>query len=282
MQTGSDFSGQQIDNFELVKRIKRGGMAVVYQAIQQPFGRMVALKLLDFNADDEQREEFMHRFRREAGIITRLEHLHILPIYGYGTLDDEYAYIAMRLARGGSLSDQLTHARLPVARAVEIFLHAASALGAAHRQGIIHRDIKPGNVLLDEFGNAYLTDFGLATFTDFATRLTLSNALIGTPAYAAPELILNQPASLRSDIYGMGALLHHMIAGQPPFSLAHMTITEVLKQQVHGVPPPLRTLIPEVPEALEAVVLRALAKLPEARYDDADAMIAAVKQAVCW
>ncbi|MBE2184444.1 MAG: serine/threonine protein kinase [Anaerolineae bacterium] len=282
MQTGSGFSGRQIDDFELVKRIKRGGMAVVYEAIQKPSGRVVALKLLDFNSHDDQREEFAHRFRREAGIITRLEHLHILPIYGYGALDDEYAYIAMRLARGGSLSDYLTRAPLTVERAVEIFLHAASALGAAHRQGIIHRDIKPSNVLLDESGNAYLTDFGLATFIDFATRLTLSNALIGTPAYAAPELILNQPSSLRSDIYGLGTLLHHMIAGQTPFSLAHMTITEMLKQQVHGVPPPLRTLIPGVPEALEAVVLRALAKLPEERYGDADAMAAAVKQAICW
>ncbi len=275
-----DLTGQQIDNYELVARIKRGGMAVVYKAIQKPSGRAVALKLLDLNASEEQREEYYHRFHREAAIIARLEHLHILPIYGYGIIGDEYAYIAMRLAVGGSVADQLSQQPFETMRAVEICLQVASALGAAHEQGIIHRDIKPGNVLLDEAGNAYLTDFGLATFTDFATRLTTSNALVGTPAYVAPEMILSQPATTRSDVYGLGILLHHMIVGYPPFSQPNMTISELLKQHINDPPPPLRTLAPEVPAALEAVVLRALAKSPEDRYADANEMADALIQAV--
>lgn len=267
-----DLSGQQIDNYELVSRIKRGGMAVVYKAIQKPVGRVVALKLLDLNSSEEQREEYAHRFRREAEIITRLEHLNILPIYGYGTIHDEFAYIAMRLAGGGSLADQLSQQPLATARAVEICAQVASALGTAHEQGIIHRDIKPSNVLLDEAGNAYLTDFGLATFTEYATRLTTSNALVGTPAYVSPEMVLSKPATKRSDVYGLGILLHHMIAGAPPFQYSGSNIAELLKQHINQPPPPLRTIVPDVPPALEAVVLRALSKDPDARYCDANEM----------
>ncbi|KXK21807.1 MAG: TPR repeat-containing serine/threonine protein kinase [Chloroflexi bacterium OLB15] len=273
----NDLSGQQIDNYELVSRISRGGMAIIYKAIQKPSGRVVALKLLDLNASGEQREEHVRRFRREAEIITRLEHMNILPIYGYGIHENEYAYIAMRLAGGGSLAEQLVRQPLSVDRAIEIFLQVASALGAAHAQGIIHRDIKPSNVLLDETANAYLTDFGLATFTDFATRLTASNALIGTPAYVSPEMILSQTATRRSDVYGLGVLLHHMIAGAPPFHYSGSNIAELLKQHINQPPPPLRTIAPNVPVELEAIVLRALAKDPDMRYADACEMARAVQ-----
>lgn len=274
-----NLTGQCIGDYLLEERIGRGGMASVYRAQQVSARRRVALKILDLEAA-EAREEFSQRFAQEARIIGQIEHLHILPIYSYGIIEDQYAYIAMRLAAQGSLAERLRQKPLTIDQSIMLFVQVARALGYAHSHGIIHRDIKPSNVLLDDVGFAFLTDFGLATLLYDAARLTRTNVLIGTPAYVSPELVRGQPATLRSDVYSMGILLYHMLAGKPPFEQGSGGVMQLLYQQVQAEPQPIRSINPNVPQALEAVILRALSKDPNDRYEDAESLADAVEDAM--
>lgn len=273
-------AGQRIGDFELIERIGRGGMAVVYRARQVSMQRVLALKIVDLDVNNENYAEFSHRFDREASIIAGLEHLHIVPIYGYGMIDNRYAYMAMRLVTGGTLADEMDKQPFSVSGASELFLPVARALGHAHMHGIIHRDIKPANVLLDEEKNPILSDFGLATFSQFVTRITQSNMLVGTPAYVSPELVQGRPATPRSDVYSMGVLLYHMLAGRPPFEITGNNVMSLLNAHVNQPPPPLADFNPQVPLALESVVLRALSKDPEDRYSTADQMANELQEAL--
>jgi ABC-type sugar transport system substrate-binding protein len=267
-----NLAGQRIGDFELQERIGRGGMAVVYRAQHVQTGRVVALKLVDLEVASEQRDEFERRFAQEVGIIAGLEHLHIVPIYGFGMTANRYAWMAMRLVSGGTLADRLAHGPLSPDDAVRLFLPVARALGHAHARGVIHRDIKPGNVLLDEAGNPFLSDFGLATFSQFGTKITRTDTLVGTPTYVSPELVQGQAATPRSDVYSLGVLPYHLLAGRPPFEIAAGNVMSVLASHVNQPPPSLASLNPAVSPALEAVVLRALAKHPAERYDTADTL----------
>lgn len=269
-----------IGDYELLERIGRGGMAVVYRAVQRSGSRVVALKLLDLELLEEEREEFSQRFAREAALIAQLEHLHIVPVYAYGVEDERCAYLAQRLMTGGTAADLLRVHALPVAYGSQIFVQSARGLGYAHAQGVIHRDIKPSNLLLDDAGNACLSDFGLATFTEMAPRLTRTNALVGTPTYLAPECVQGQPASVRSDVYAMGVLLFHLLSGAPPFTQGDSGVIGLLQKHVQDPPPPLRERVPEAPAALEEVVLRALDKDPGQRFADANALADAVEAAL--
>ncbi len=272
--------GRRVDDFVVEDRIGRGGMAMVYRAHQLSVNRYVALKIIDLSSNQAEREEFRQRFQQEAAVIALLEHIHVLPIYAYGIVEDEFAYIAMRLLRGGSLADLLHTGALAPLQAATIFTQVGRGLAYAHSKGVIHRDLKPSNILLDEAGNAYLSDFGLAKMVGTTLDLTRSGNLVGTPTYVAPELVRGDPADHRSDIYSLGVLLYHMVTGRTPFELSDSGIAALLYKHIEEPPPPPHLINPAVTPELEIAILRALDKDPDQRYQSAGKMVEAVNLAV--
>lgn len=260
------------NRYTIVQRIGVGGMAQVYLARHAVLGRTVVLKVLQaaLARDTEQRE----RFRREAEAAARLSHPGICAITDTGSVGD-IEYLVMAHYAGGSLGDRLArHRTLAPAAAAAIAAQVASALDYAHRHGVIHRDIKPDNILFDEDGNAALTDFGIAT-ARFHGRLTAVGRAMGTPHYMAPEQAMGRLVDGRSDLYAVGLVLYEMLVGQPPFQGDDSY--SVGYKQVHEMPVPPMERKPDVPEALNAIVMRCLAKAPNDRYDRgfelADALI---------
>ncbi len=248
-------------------------MATVFRAHQISINRYIALKIIDLSPNQEERDEFRKRFAQEATVVALLEHIHILPIYAYGIVDNEFAYIAMRLLRGGSVAELLRKGPLPMARAADIFTQVGRGLQYAHSKGVIHRDLKPSNILLDDGGNAYLSDFGLAKMVGSTVNLTKSGNLVGTPAYVAPEQVRGEVADVRSDIYSLGILLYHMLVGRPPFELSEQGIAALLYKHVEEAPLPPHLLNPSITPAVEAVILRSLEKDPDMRYQSAEEMV---------
>jgi non-specific serine/threonine protein kinase len=255
--------------YRLVKRLGRGGMAEVYRAYQESLERHVAIKFIHPHlAEDAQ---FQQRFRREARHLAALHHPNIVQVIDYD-LAEGTAYMVMEFIDGVTLDQRLTELaareeRLPLAEAVRLVRDAALALSYAHARDIIHRDIKPGNIMLESAGRIVLTDFGLAKLAS-AARQTATGAFMGTPAYAAPEQALGQAGDKRVDIYALGVLLYQLATGRLPFQ-ADTAIALVLMHL--NQPPPLpRTLNPDLPEGLEQVILKAMAKQPEARFQSAD------------
>lgn len=261
-----DLVGKQIGEFRIEARIGRGGMATVYRAHQPSMNRQVALKVIPYDEMDEK-DEFRRRFAQEAEVVARLEHIHILPVYAYGVAEGK-AYLAMRLLSGGSLSDLLTDGALPLDEAAEIFGQIARGLAYAHSKGLIHRDLKPSNILLDDTGNAYLTDFGLAKWIVDAPELTKTGNIVGTPAYMSPEQLRGEMIDHRADIYSMGIILYHMVVGRPPFEISSSDIVSLIYQHLEKIPPAPSEINPIIPKAVEAVIMRALEKDPDRRYDN--------------
>ncbi len=261
-----DLVGKQIGEFHIEARIGRGGMASVYRAYQPSMNRQVALKVIPYDETDGK-DEFRRRFAQEAEVVARLEHIHILPVYAYGVAEGR-AYLAMRLLSGGSLSDLLTDGALPLDNAAEIFGQIARGLSYAHSKGIIHRDLKPSNILLDDAGNAYLTDFGLAKWIVNAPELTKTGNIVGTPAYMSPEQLRGEVVDHRADIYSMGIILYHMVVGRPPFEISSSDIVSLIYQHLEKIPPAPSEINPEIPQAVEVVIMRALEKNPDLRYND--------------
>lgn len=275
-----DLVGRRFDAFTVEERIGKGGMASVYRAHQSSINRSVALKVVALDSSVGQQDEFRQRFAQEAQMIAALEHIHILPIYEYGIVNNEVAYIAMRLLRGGSLAELLAAGPLDVERTADIFSQIARGLHYAHEKGVIHRDLKPSNILFDESGNAYLTDFGLAKMITSSLMLTEDGNIVGTPAYMSPEQLRGDAVDRRSDVYGLGCILYHMLVGHPPFEASEANVVSVLYQHLEKEPPPPSELNPNVTPEVEAVVLRALQKRPEARYATAEAMANALNEAL--
>lgn len=272
--------GRQINNFIIRGRLGQGGMASVYLAYQPSVNREVALKIITVNSVPSERDEFRLRFAQEAQVIASLEHAHILPVYDYGIYENEIAYIAMRLLRGGTLGDLLVDEPLELDRAAEIFSQIALGLSYAHRKGIIHRDLKPSNILFDDSGFAYLSDFGLAKMVENSLGLTKSDAIVGTPMYMSPEQLRGTPLDARSDIYSLGCVLYHMLVGHQPFADSATGIVSIIYQQLEKAPTPPREVNPNIPPAVEQVVLRALSKDRDARFATADEMATALNQAL--
>jgi serine/threonine protein kinase/DNA-binding LacI/PurR family transcriptional regulator len=271
--------GKKIDDFMIEERLGQGAMAVVYKAFQASINRHVALKVIRLDEGQGQAEEFRRRFALEAEVIARLEHIHILPIYAYG-INEEMAYLAMRWLRGGSLSELLRHEGVSLDRAADLFKQVASGLAYAHAHGIIHRDLKPSNIMLDDAGNAYLTDFGLAKLTESSGEITKSGTIVGTPAYMSPEQLRGDPLDHRSDIYSLGVILYNMVAGRLPFDTSSSDLVSIIYQHLEKPPTPPSEFNPECPPLVEDVIMTALQKDREQRYNSADDMARALNIAL--
>ncbi len=265
-----DLSGVTLGSYRLVEKIGKGAVSVVYKAYQPSLERWVAVKVLDpvYVGQDQQ---FIARFRREAKAVAALRHPNILIVYDCGE-QDGLEYIAMEYVAGGTLKERLTGTPFPWKRAVSLSIGVGQALAFAHCQGIVHRDVKPGNVLLPTENWPLLSDFGLAKLRHTGHSLTDPGMSLGTPAYISPEQALGAEVDHRTDIYALGVMLFEMVTGQVPFQAAG-TFNMLLKH-ISEPPPSLRSLAPEVPEALERIVLRALAKEPEERYQNMADMVA--------
>ncbi|MBK8032460.1 MAG: protein kinase [Chloroflexi bacterium] len=277
----NQYAGKEIGDYILEERIGRGATADVYRARQKSVQRDVALKVINpvYNIDDQQ--DFRQRFEHEAKIIAALEHIHILPVHDYGVTEDGLAYIVMRLMRGGSLDDLITSSGLPLSRAALLFTQVASALHYAHERGIVHRDVKPSNILLDDTGNAYVSDFGVAKFMDHPSlSLTKTGYIIGAPAYCSPEQLRDLPVDRRSDVYSLGILLYTMLIGHTPFARIAAGVLDMIDKQINVPPPPPRLLRPDIPVGVEQVILNALNKSPEERFPTAQALSDALTAAL--
>lgn len=241
-------------------------MATVYRARQADLGREVAIKIM--KASLAESEDFLARFRREANLVAQLDHPNIMTIYEYGQ-DGDTVYIAMRLLPGGSLSERLkAHGALPTDETRRITTQIASALTLAHDRGVIHRDLKPQNVLFDSSGNAVLTDFGIAKVDNSSTLVTGTGIAMGTPSYMSPEQWRGEPVDLRIDIYALGLMVFEMLTGALPF--VGETPASLMFKHLTEPPPRITKLRSELPVQVEAVILRALAKNREDRYNSAN------------
>jgi serine/threonine protein kinase/DNA-binding LacI/PurR family transcriptional regulator len=274
------FIGREFRGYRVEECLYPGLIAAIFRARQSSVNRDVALKIIRIDTLMDERGEFTRRFAFEAMLIAALEHVNILPIYDYGVVQNEFAYMAMRLLRGGSLETLLQKGPMPLDRAVALFTQLASGLAFAHSQGIIHRDLKPTNVLLDDTGNAYLSDFGLAKIIELSLELTLSGNIVGTPAYMSPEQFQANRLDKRSDIYSLGVMLFEMVTGRLPFDMQDGDILSLMRQHIEIAPPHPREFNAGLPQAVEDVILTALEKEPAARYQDVWSMIVALNQAI--
>jgi len=250
-------------------------MATVYKAYQPSMDRYVAIKVLP--AVLSRDPAFPKRFRREAKIVAKLEHKHILPVHDYGE-QEGLTYLVMRYVEAGTLKDQLAAAQLDLPAIYRIIAQVGAALDYAHRLGVIHRDVKPSNVLIDSQGDAYLTDFGLARIVESSEQLTKTGVGVGTPAYMAPEQGQGLKIDHRSDVYSLGVMLYEMVTGQVPYQ-AETPIAIVLKHITAPLPLP-RQIVPDLPEEVERVILKALAKNPDDRFQTVREMVEALDLAV--
>ncbi|MGI5246712.1 protein kinase domain-containing protein [Dactylosporangium sp. CA-139066] len=247
--------------YELRSVIGRGGMAEVWLAVDGRLGRSVAVKML--HAEGVADPSLPERFEREAHTAARLSHPNIVAVYDVG-VDDGTPYLVMELIQGHSLADELAAGPLDPRRAVHIAEQVCDALAAAHDAGVIHRDVKPANILIGDEGQVKVCDFGIARVTDRAlTALTAPATVIGTSSYMAPEQVLGEPADARSDLYALGCVLYAMLTGRPPF-VADSPV-QTAWQQVHQPPVPVAVLRPGLPPQLAGLVGALLAKRPADR-----------------
>ncbi|GAB4544439.1 MAG: hypothetical protein OHK0023_01230 [Anaerolineae bacterium] len=264
----TDLRGQTLGKYRIVSVLGKGGMATVYRARHEDLSREVALKVIKANLADS--DEFLERFQREARVVAQLDHPNIVTIYETGQTENTI-YIAMRLLLGGNLSERIQRQALDLDETLRIATQIGAALNYAHQQGIMHRDLKPLNVLFDSIGNAVLTDFGLARSTNSQTMLTQSGVAMGTPSYMAPEQWVGDHIDPRADIYAFGIMLYEMLTGKLPF--IGETPARLMFQHLTEAPKPIYMYRPELPKEINDVIVRALAKDPDNRYQNADDLV---------
>jgi serine/threonine-protein kinase len=257
------------DRYEIHQRLARGGMAQVYLARDRSLDRPVAVKELvpEFATDPS----FVERFRREAQAAANLSHPNIVGVYDWGTQDGTY-FIVMEYVDGPSLSQVIRRdGPLHPRRAAEIANEVAAALGFAHSRGVVHRDVKPGNVLLTATGQSKVTDFGIArALSSPDDDLTQAGSVMGTATYFSPEQAQGLPVDPRSDLYSLGVVLYEMVTGRPPFS--GETPLAIAYKHVQDQPAPPSTIVPDIPQGLEAIIMKLLQKKPDDRYPSAEAL----------
>src|SRR5215216_2717427 len=262
LRTGDTFADHRIEGI-----LGQGGMGVVYRATDLRLNRAVALKVIkpELSLD----EDFRRRFRRESELAASVRQPNVVTIYQAGD-SGGLLYVTMDLIDGVDLRQVMSrHGRLDVVTATEVTAQVAAALDAAHASGLVHRDVKPGNVLVANGTpmRVYLTDFGLTKRTSSQTGITQTGLFVGTLDYAAPEQITGGAVDARTDVYALGCVLYEMLTGRAPFRRDHEAAT--LYAQIHEPAPSLRTAAPDAPVALDQAVARALAKNPDERYPSA-------------
>ena len=269
MQSGSLIGGR----YELGELLGSGGMGRVYRAYDGRLKREVALKVMAEHY--AQTPEFVERFEREIRNVASLDHPNVIRVFDSGEAEDGSPYMAMELASGGTLKDRIrSTGPLPPREAAGVALQVAEALGAAHAAGIVHRDVKPENVLLTETGDAKVGDFGIARATE-ATAMTHTSMILGTAPYLSPEQARGEPVGPSSDLYSLGVVLFESLTGRTPFGTGeHLNPLAIAMKHCNEPAPSARAQNSEVPEALELITLTLMRKRPEDRHPDAAALVA--------
>jgi serine/threonine-protein kinase len=261
---------QTLGRYRLLGELGRGAMGVVYRAEDPMLSRTVAIKTINMVADVEERAEYEKRFYQEAKAAGGLSHPNVVTIYDIGHAGD-VVYMAMEYVEGTELRDLLSRGRLDAAAAVDIAAQVAEGLAYAHARGVVHRDVKPANIMVSRDGPAKIMDFGIARMRASDVK-TQTGMLLGSPKYMAPEQLLGGPVDPRCDIFSLGVVLYEALTGAPPFAGAD--ISQIMYQIVHATPPPPSAVNSRVPPMLDLIVAKALAKDPAARYQDARALAA--------
>src|SRR6267378_2264046 len=256
-------------DYELLDEIGRGGQGVVYRARQKSLNRTVALKVIGLG--HWATEAHLKRFRREAEAAASLDHSGIVPIYEVGEHDGS-CYFSMKFVEGGQLDEVVRRTPMSIRRAAELIAKLVRTVHYAHEHGILHRDIKPGNILLDAKGEPHLTDFGLARLVESESSVTHTLDVLGTPSYMAPEQAMGNNAAVSSatDVYGLGAVFYQLLTAQPPF--AGGTTYETIKLLRDTEPRPPRSLNSKIDRELSTICLKCLEKDPKRRYSSAVAL----------
>ena len=262
----------KLGRYEIARELGRGAMGVVYEAVDPQIGRTIALKTIRLDAVSTNAEELAQRFRNEARAAGRLSHPNIVTVYDAGE-QDGVLYIAMELLEGRTLQALLAERRrLPVKQAIDITRQICAGLDFAHAKGIVHRDIKPGNMMLASHGFVKITDFGIARSGE---AMTLTGQVLGTPHYMSPEQVMGKSLDARSDLFSVGVILYEMVTGERPFD--GQSITTVMYKIVHETPVPPLALDGSIHPGLSAVIEKALAKSPETRYQSGAELVAALE-----
>src|ERR1044071_257578 len=258
-----------LGDYELLEEIGRGGQGVVYRAHQKSLNRTVALKVIGLGPWTT--EAHLKRFRREAEAAAHLEHPSIVPIYEVGERDSQ-CYFSMKFVEGGQLDEVVSRVPIPIRRAVELIAKLARTVHHAHEHGILHRDIKPGNILLDANGEPHLTDFGLARLLEAESTITHTLEVMGTPSYMAPEQAAGETTKLNktTDVYRLGAVFYQLLTGHPPF--AGGTTYETIRLLLDTEPRQPRLWNRKIDRDLSTICLKCLEKDPKRRYSSALAL----------
>ncbi|HYA46579.1 MAG TPA: serine/threonine-protein kinase [Burkholderiales bacterium] len=259
-----------IGRYKITGELGRGAMGLVYKAEDPALGRTVALKTIALSDDEPERDEYRKRFLLEGKAAGRLTHPHIVTVYDFGE-ERDIAYLAMELLKGTELRTRMQEGAIPIFEAVDIAAQVAEGLGFAHEHGVVHRDVKPGNIMLVARGQAKIMDFGIARMRA-SDHKTSTGVVLGTPRYMSPEQVAGSPVDHRSDIFSLGIVLYEMLTRTAPF--AGEDSTQTMHKIANAEPVAPSRLNPEVPSLLDFVLARALKKDPVVRYQDAYEMAA--------
>jgi len=278
-----DIIGQSLGQYRVAELIGQGGMARVYKAYQKSLDRYVAIKAISSQADQDVDSAFMQRFATEARLVAKLAHPHIVPVFDFGE-DQGWAYIVMEYISGGTVRDRMIKAdagrtTLPLLWTLTIMEQAAEALYCAHKSNIVHRDVKPGNMLLRGDDQMLLSDFGIATMLEASQAFSRTNSTVGTPQYMAPEQGLpNGVVDARTDVYALGVVLFQCVTGRLPYT-ADTPVGIIMKHIQEPTPQPIK-FAPSLPPSVNQIIMRAMEKDQRNRFQSAAEMASALRGAI--